>query len=340
MNRGIAAILVASSLPLALAYAADKKADIPQLESSAVGWSKVADDFQPPASGPGPVTYEKDHPYIPNNDDGRQVTFRIADLTNPILKPWAIGKMQEQNGLAAAGKRAYEARASCRPGGVPGFLVMGRVNPLYFVQGDNEVLLINEGGPEVRRVFLNVPHSANPEISPYGESVGHYEAAIRWSWTRSVFRTTPTSTIIARRTRRSFTSSSASRSPKAGRHCKLLSASKTRARSTCRGPRGRPITAHARERWKKPSAPKTTSRLTHRSPKFQKRISRTFEPSSRPDRSGQHVSMEGAQGADSAGGALDTARFCLGGARHEGGQAKPCEPRRCQPCTSSLNTLQ
>ena len=60
--------------------------------------------------------------------------------------------------LAAAGKRAYEARASCRPGGVPGFLVMGRVNPLYFVQGKNEVLLINEGGPEVRHVFLDVPN--------------------------------------------------------------------------------------------------------------------------------------------------------------------------------------
>jgi hypothetical protein len=116
MIRSIAAVFGASSLPLALAYAADKKADIPQLESSAVGWSKVADDFQPPASGPGPVTYEKDHPYVPNNDKGRQVTFRIADLTNPILKPWAIERMREQNELAAAGKRAYEARASCRPG--------------------------------------------------------------------------------------------------------------------------------------------------------------------------------------------------------------------------------
>ena len=119
--------------------------------------------------------YEKDHPYVPNNDQGRQVTFRIADLTNPILKPRTIEKMREQNELAATGKRAYEARASCRPGGVPGFLVMGRVNPLFFVQGKNEVLLINEGGPEVRRVFLNVPHSAHPKISQYGESVGHYE---------------------------------------------------------------------------------------------------------------------------------------------------------------------
>src|SRR5215471_13123943 len=173
MIRRITTALVASSAPLAFAYAADEK--IPQLESATVGWSKVADDFQPPASGPGPVTYDKAHPYVPNNNNDKQVTFRIADLTNPILKPWAIEKMREQNELAAAGKRAYEARASCRPGGVPGFLVMGRVNPLFFVQGKDEVILINEGGPEVRRVFLNVPHSAHPKTSPYGESVGHYE---------------------------------------------------------------------------------------------------------------------------------------------------------------------
>ena len=173
--RSIVVGVVASSLPFAFAYGADTRTGIPQLESSTVGWSKIADDLQPPASGPGPVTYQKDHPYVPNNGSGRQVTFRIADLTNPILKPWAIEKMREQNELAAAGKRAFEARASCRPGGVPGFLVMGRVNPLYFVQGKDKVLLINEGGPEVRRVVLDVPHSAHPKISPYGESVGHYE---------------------------------------------------------------------------------------------------------------------------------------------------------------------
>ena len=173
--RSIVVGVVASSLPFAFAYGADTRTGIPQLESSTVGWSKIADDLQPPTSGPGPVTYQKDHPYVPNNGSGKQVTFRIADLTNPILRPWVIEKMREQNELAAAGKRAFEARASCRPGGVPGFLVMGRVNPLYFVQGKDEVLLINEGGPEVRRVFLDVPHSTHPKISPYGESVGHYE---------------------------------------------------------------------------------------------------------------------------------------------------------------------
>jgi hypothetical protein len=174
MLRGIVAAIVTSSLPLGFA-AAETKSGIPQLESATVGWAKVADDFDPPLSGPGPVTYEKDHPYVPNGG-GKQATFRIADLSNPILKPWAIEKMREQNALAASGQRAYEARASCRPGGVPGFLVMGRVNPLYIVQGKNEVVLINEGGPEVRHVLLDVPHSLRPKISPYGESVGHYEA--------------------------------------------------------------------------------------------------------------------------------------------------------------------
>jgi hypothetical protein len=176
MKPGFALVtlFVASALPVVSAHAADNYAGIPELESSSAGWAKVADDFEPPESGPGPVTYEKNHPYVPNGG-GRQATFRIADLTNPILKPWLIEKMREQNELAAAGKRAFEARASCRPGGVPGFLVMGRVNPLFFVQGKNEVLLINEGGPEVRHILLDLPHSGQPKISPYGESVGHYE---------------------------------------------------------------------------------------------------------------------------------------------------------------------
>ena len=59
MIRSIAAVLVGAFFPLALACAADGEPGIPQLESSTVGWSKVADDFQPPASGPGPVTYER-----------------------------------------------------------------------------------------------------------------------------------------------------------------------------------------------------------------------------------------------------------------------------------------
>ncbi len=168
-------VTVFAAIPAAGAPANHNR--LPQFGFANYAWSKVADDFQRPDFGLGPVTSEKDHPYVPNGPDGgnRVVTFRIADLSNPILKPWAIEQMRKANALAAAGKSAYEARASCQPGGVPGFLVMGRVNPMYIVQGRREVVLINEGGPEVRHIYLNVPHSAHPRISPYGESIGHYE---------------------------------------------------------------------------------------------------------------------------------------------------------------------
>src|SRR5262245_7596713 len=96
----LASSLAAGALSVTVALhsalgAAPQTTAIPHLASADFGWAKVADDFQPPLSGPGPVTFEKAHPYIPNNDRGEQVTVRIADLTNPILKPWAIEQMKK-----------------------------------------------------------------------------------------------------------------------------------------------------------------------------------------------------------------------------------------------------
>ena len=173
----VLALSVAGILPASYAPA-QQNPSIPQLGFAYYAWSKVADDFQAiPGGGPGPVMSDKAHPYRPNGPEGSTLgaTFRIADLSNPILKPSAIESMRKANELAAAGKQAYEARASCHPGGVPGYLVMGRVNPMYIVQGPRTVVLINEGGPEVRHIYLDVPHTAHPKPSPYGESVGHYE---------------------------------------------------------------------------------------------------------------------------------------------------------------------
>ena len=105
------------------------------------------------------------------------MTFRIADLTNPILKPWAIEKMREQNVLAATGKRAYEERASADPEGSRDSASWAGATRFISCRGRTRFLLINEGGPEVRQVLLDVPHSAHPKTSPYGESVGHYEGS-------------------------------------------------------------------------------------------------------------------------------------------------------------------
>jgi hypothetical protein len=147
---------------------------VPILASSEYGW--LADtEFLPPASGPGPVTFDKAHPYIRNNTVG-QPTFRIGDVTNPILQPWVVERMRRDNDEVLAGKFAFTARSSCWPAGVPGFMVFGcGGRTVYFIQTPKEVTIINEGDQQVRHVYLNVPHSARPTPSWYGESIGHYE---------------------------------------------------------------------------------------------------------------------------------------------------------------------
>jgi hypothetical protein len=144
---------------------------------SDTGWvpdRPTGDDFLPPASGPGPVMSVKDRPYVPNGQG--QPTYRIADLTNPILKSWAIERMKKANDEVDAGKVPYITRERCWPAGVPGFTVYTRVQPIYFLQTARQVVIVNELNAQVRHIYLNVPHSAQVKPSWYGESVGHYEA--------------------------------------------------------------------------------------------------------------------------------------------------------------------
>ena len=64
----------------------------------------TGDDFLPPPDGrPSPVMSPKDRPYVPNGN-GRQPTYRIADTSNPILKPWVKDQMDRANAAVRAGK--------------------------------------------------------------------------------------------------------------------------------------------------------------------------------------------------------------------------------------------
>ena len=169
----IAALCACAFAPV---LAADRIAVPNFAPDSNTGWVPAraeGDDFISPESGPGPVVSEPGHPYVPNGQG--QPTYRIADLTNPILKPWLIEPMRRANDEVRAGKVPFTADARCWPGGVPGFDVYAHVRPIYFVQTAKEVIIIEESDMQVRRIYLNVPHSANPKPSWYGESVGHYE---------------------------------------------------------------------------------------------------------------------------------------------------------------------
>jgi hypothetical protein len=82
--------------------------------------------------------------------------------------------MKKDNDEVLAGKFAFTARSSCRAAGVPGFdLLLG--GALFILQSPSKVTMIFSGNSETRHIQLNVPHSANPKPSWYGESVGHYE---------------------------------------------------------------------------------------------------------------------------------------------------------------------
>ena len=155
---------------------------IPDFASnSSVGWIAAGfgfgTDFVQPASGPGPVTNDPRYPYVTNaaaTATGKQPTFRVADLTNPILQPWAAEQMRKANADVLAGKVAFTADSRCYPSGVPSFLLFP-ANPVRFIQTPKEVVMVWQQNAEIRRVYLNVPHSKNPKLSWYGESVGHYE---------------------------------------------------------------------------------------------------------------------------------------------------------------------
>ena len=83
--------------------------------------------------------------------------------------------MKKDNDEVLAGKIGFTPRASCMPAGVPAFMNYGGFQPLFFVQTPKVVWLIHTGNQEVRRIYLDVPHSENPKPSWYGESIGHYE---------------------------------------------------------------------------------------------------------------------------------------------------------------------
>jgi hypothetical protein len=169
----LAAILYAVAV-LYPVFAAEN-APIPNFSPDNVtGWLKPpGDEFLPPASGPGPVKSDPAHPYV-SNAVARQETVKIADLSNPILQPWVVEQMRKANEEVLAGKVGFTARSRCWPHGVPGFLLYP-VHPIFFIQTPKIVVMIWGQDFQTRRVYLNVPHSANPKASWYGESVGHYE---------------------------------------------------------------------------------------------------------------------------------------------------------------------
>ena len=178
---------VLSGLVIAGSFSFSAMAEPPNFASNpSIGWRAYSAIFMPPASGPGPVQQDPAHPYITNDEfrvTGKQPTQRVGDLSNPILQPWAREVIRKRNELVLAGKLVPSPHASCWPVGVTLFLLSSMTQPMYIVQGRQEVALILTAGNDVRHIHLADKHSANLKSSWYGDSVGHYEV-MRSSSTR------------------------------------------------------------------------------------------------------------------------------------------------------------
>jgi len=165
-----ASSVLACGMAALLSGAAAQNAPAPNFgPDSTTAWIALDQEFLPPPNGPGPVMADPAHKPKPG-----QSQFRVADLSNPILQPWAREELRKANERALSGKPAYTPKERCWPIGVPGFLLYP-VFPVYFLQTPNEVTMIWAEDHQVRRIYLNQPHSARPAPSWFGESVGRYE---------------------------------------------------------------------------------------------------------------------------------------------------------------------
>jgi hypothetical protein len=136
--------------------------------------------FQPPASGAGPLRDDPAHPHHGHREGVAglpdvEATPWVADLSNPILKPWVVEALKKNAERGLKGDTVNPPFVSCRPSGVPGSLAL--LENVQLLRTPVEVTLIYQRDHQLRHVYLDAPHSKNPKPSYYGESVGHWEGA-------------------------------------------------------------------------------------------------------------------------------------------------------------------
>ena len=140
--------------------------------------------FEPPASGPGPITNLSRWPEQRAQNQGGSAALPaskvgisnydqlVGDYKNPILQPWAAAVVKRFGEMSLAGITYPNASNQCWPH--PMLFVYKLAGMTMFQQPDRVTMLYGGGG-EVRRVRLNDSHPSQLKPSWYGDSVGHYE---------------------------------------------------------------------------------------------------------------------------------------------------------------------
>jgi hypothetical protein len=143
--------------------------------------------FEPPASGPGPVTNRSRWPQRPGGDSGSVAVpplppgvegvsdydQLVGDYTNPILQPWATEVVKKFGEMSLAGIVYGNPSNQCWPMPIPFIYKQFMVEIIQ--QPDKVLIIYTAPNTDVRRVRLNDHHPEPLTPSWYGDSVGHYE---------------------------------------------------------------------------------------------------------------------------------------------------------------------
>jgi hypothetical protein len=139
--------------------------------------------FEPPASGPGPVTNRSRGPQRPGGASGSAASLPtedgvsnydqlVGDYTNPILQPWAAEVVKKFGKISLAGITYENPSNQCWPEPMPFIYKQFLVE---IIQQPDKITFLYSGNMDVRRVRLNQRHEEPLTPSLYGDSVGHYE---------------------------------------------------------------------------------------------------------------------------------------------------------------------
>src|SRR5262252_1403297 len=106
---GAIAALSAAALVPGVRAQTDSKQDIPEFASINYGWQHNEEDWldAPPGAVHGPIREKPEYPFVNNADGNRthqQVTVRITNTKDPILKPWAAAQIEATNQEVLSGK--------------------------------------------------------------------------------------------------------------------------------------------------------------------------------------------------------------------------------------------
>jgi hypothetical protein len=136
--------------------------------------------FEPPASGPGPITNLSRWPQraiegqAPSREGVSDYDQLVGDYKNSILQPWAAEIVKGFGAKSLAGITFPNPSNQCWPMPMP----FTFKNFVVEVLQEKDIVTLVYANPQhdVRRIRLNASHLTPLTPSWYGDSIGHYES--------------------------------------------------------------------------------------------------------------------------------------------------------------------